>query len=74
MITDLLASIIKEHRMEYEQAPMAYCSNQIKSLAKSVYDKQRKIGAHALLKGFLIAEWCRTRTCSAENVFCKDPK
>ena len=59
MITDLLVSIIKENRMGYEQAPIisAYYSDQIKSIAKSVYDKQRKIGTSALVKGFLIVEW-----------------
>ena len=45
--------------MGYEQAPIisAYYSDQIKSLAKSVYKKQRKIGTSALVKGFLIVEW-----------------
>ena len=59
MITELLVRIMKEYRMGYEICPTftAYYSDQIKSLARSVYQKQRQLGPRNLVKGFMIQEW-----------------
>ena len=59
MITELLVLLLKEYRMGYEMRPTytAYYSDQIQSLARSVYQKQRQLGPSNLAKGFLIQEW-----------------
>ena len=59
MITELLVRIMKEYRKGYEICPTftAYYSDQIKSLARSVYQKQRQLGPRNLVKGFMIQEW-----------------
>ena len=66
MITELLVLLLKEYRMGYEMRPTftAYCSDQIQSLARSVYQKQRQLGPRNLAKGFLIQEWeCLQNVC-----------
>lgn len=56
MITDLLVAILKEHRLEYENIHQisAYYSDQIKEIAKQVYNKQCMIVPGPLAIGFLI--------------------
>lgn len=59
MITELLVLFLKEYIMGYEMRPpfTAYYRDQIQSLARSVYQKQRQHGPRNLAKGFLIQEW-----------------
>ena len=75
MITDLIVSILKEHRQRYQIQPTinAYYSDQIKRMAKLVYQKQRQIGPRLLTKGLLVYEWeslqniCERNTNTSES-------